>query len=44
MVFNTRVVVLNAQLVCTLFDRTGRALVGLSTEAKKFSGGQELQA
>ena len=30
-------------VVCTLFDRTG-SLVALSTEAKKFSRGQELQA
>jgi hypothetical protein len=30
-------------MVCTLFDRTG-SLVALSTEAKKFSRGQELAA
>ena len=30
-------------LVCTLFDRAG-SLVALSTKAKKFSGGHELQA
>jgi len=30
-------------VVCTLFDRAG-SLVALSTKAKKFSGGHELQA
>jgi hypothetical protein len=30
-------------LVCTPFDRTG-SLVALSTEAKKFSWGEEFQA
>jgi hypothetical protein len=31
------------ELVCTPFDRTG-SLVALSTEAKKFSWGEEFQA
>jgi hypothetical protein len=33
----------NILLVCTPFDRTG-SLVTLSTEAKKFSWGEEFQA
>ena len=34
---------LDRMVVCTLFDRAG-SLVALSTKAKKFSGGHELQA